>query len=94
MEFVYEARGSSDGSSHHAASIYVWICEQGHYECPEIRFIPVKISSVQIIKKWQQAVFLFSFFLSFFFFSTQKIAEIWHVRNVQGGRLTEGVEVG
>ena len=63
------------------------------YECPEIRFIPVKISSFQIIKEMASSC-VFPFF---FFFSSppqKKIAEIWHVRNVQGGRLTEGVEVG
>lgn len=49
-----------------------------------------KISSFQIIKKWQQAVG----FLFLVFFFAQKKPEIWHVRNVQGGRLTEGVEVG
>lgn len=82
----YEASGSSGSSSQHTLHIYVWIRKQDHYECPEIRFIPVKISSLQIIKKNGNK-------LCFFFF-TQKIAEIWHVRNVQGGRLTEGVEVG
>lgn len=82
IKFVYKVRCSR---CHRTECIYVWIRKHDHYECPEIRFILVKISSFQIIKKWQRAVF---------FFSTQKIAEIWRVRNVQGGRLTEGVEVG
>lgn len=86
IKFVYEASDSFEGSSRHTVCIYVWMCKQDHYECPEIRFIPVKISSFQIIKKNGNK-------LCFFFF-TEKIAEIWHVRNVQGGRLTEGVEVG
>lgn len=69
MKFAEEASDSSDGSSHHTMRIYVWIRKQDHYECPEIRFILVKISSFQIIKKWQQAVF---FFLPPFFFSHKK----------------------
>ena len=63
MKFVYDAGDSSEGSSRLTICIYVWIRAQDHYECPEIRFIPVKISSFQIIKKWQQAVFFCFFFL-------------------------------
>ena len=77
-------------------SVYV---SRDCYECPEIRFIPVKKKKkknphFQIIKKMATSCVSFFFFSFFLFFFTQKIAEIWHVRNVQGGRLTEGVEVG
>lgn len=78
-------------------SVYV---SRDRCECPEIRFIPVKKKKkyphFQIIKKMATSCVSFFFFSSFpsSFFFTQKIAEIWHVRNVQGGRLTEGVEVG
>lgn len=43
----------------HTLCICVSVRKRDHYECPEIRFIPVKISSFQIIKKWQQAVVFF-----------------------------------
>lgn len=101
MKFVYEAADSSEGSSRHTSAIYVCIRKQGPlwmswnqiYSCKKKKIKNTLIS--KSLKKWQQAVFL-SFFFPFpsSFFFTQKIAEIWHVRNVQGGRLTEGVEVG
>lgn len=103
MKFVYEAADSSEGSSRHTSAIYVCIRKQGPlwmswnqiYSCKKKKKKKNTLIS-KSLKKWQQAVFLFFFFSSFpsSFFFTQKIAEIWHVRNVQGGRLTEGVEVG
>lgn len=102
MKFVYEAADSSEGSSRHTSAIYVCIRKQGPlwmswnqiYSCKKKK--KKKYPHFQIIKKMATSCVSFFFFSSFpsSFFFTQKIAEIWHVRNVQGGRLTEGVEVG